>query len=153
MIKIVYYEILRVYFQYLILRKIKKNGKIVLVDFDFTLAIHECPASYKTWDLTVSTLNKSLLKELKCRKSEFYIFTARGLRSKKLVINWLDRMNISCGGLFFLGNTSNKIKVVQRIAKFGKVIWYDDLADINPKTCLKKIYHPEIPTSVEFIRL
>lgn len=106
------------------------NQDIILVDFDFTLAMHKSAAN-KRWDLNESLVNKSLLNELKLDR--FYIFTARGLKSIKEIRKWLALNDIPVKGILTVGSTSGKFRILRLFLFFSKkhIIWYDDLTDVS----------------------
>lgn len=112
-------------------RLVVVGRRIVLVDFDFTLAIHRKSKAESGWDLAASNVNHTLISKLKCQ--EYYIFTARGLGSRRDLRNWLNQEQLSVKGILCVGSTEGKIRIVRRLLRLGikSIVWYDDLTDVN----------------------
>ena len=127
-----------------LVRLILTTTKVVLVDFDFTLAIHQKSDAKIGWNLESSVVNEKLMNSL--RNDEFFVFTARGYRSYLAVSKWLDRFDIRTKGVICVGSTTGKIKTVERLLKVTRkqVIWYDDLADVNYDLSIAKSYRLNI---------
>lgn len=108
-----------------------RSSQLVLVDFDFTLALHtSLSVSRRTWSLDTSIVNKDLVEVLK--DSSWLLFTARGMRSKRSVKEWCKINGCYPRAFLFAGSTENKIWVVKVLSRLGKrIVWYDDLCDWN----------------------
>lgn len=102
---------------------------VILVDFDFTLAIHRSlDDSNKSWALHSSERNEDLVKRLQGKN--WFVFTARGLGSKRSVKEWCRIRSCEPSGYLFAGNTKNKLTAVYILSKLGmRLEWYDDLSD------------------------
>lgn len=131
---------------------VKKRKTLVLVDFDFTIALHPMKIQKNGWNLNEAELNKKLVSKLK-DSEDMFLFTARGLRTSRSVKNWLRKKKIRCFRHLFLGSTSNKIKFVRILSFFiDEIIWYDDLRDINPYTLIVNDYLvPKLPSNVKLV--
>lgn len=131
-----------------------KRGNIIFVDFDFTLALHAFPNNeMDTWNLSNSALNYFVLDLL--GDDTWFLFSARGYKSSKMVKSWLRSHNLTPHSCFFLGSTNNKIKFIKKqSSKFEQIIWIDDLCDVDPISKLKKVYTvDDLPNNVNFIRI
>lgn len=132
-------------------RLVFTNNPIVLVDFDFTLALHRKSGTTSGWDLTSSVINESVMTDIGPKK--FYLFTARGYASYFAVSDWLRRYGINTKGMVFVGSTLGKIRTVKRLLRFSnkRVIWYDDLTDVNFDLTVAKNYTMNIESeNLEF---
>lgn len=114
----------------ILIRLLFLNRDLVLVDFDFTLAIHKATFNY-SWDLRDSLVNQTLLNEIK--SFDFFVFTARGLCSRKEVYEWLSFNEVHVKGFLPVGSTKGKLNVVRKVLRFSNrnIIWYDDLCEVS----------------------
>jgi hypothetical protein len=98
-------------------------------------------------DASVLKLVESKNDFLRC------IFTARGLRSKRFILEftqWKDHFHL----ILNCGSTVNKMWLVKNIVSklYVKVFWIDDLRDVDfDSRCFKNNSIGIIPLNVEFL--
>lgn len=134
--------------------KIKKFNKVILIDFDFTLILHdiEILKKEKKYSLNHMLINKDLVSHIEKNYTGWNIilFTARGYLSSKDVLFKLNEISsINFSENIFIGSTCNKIKLLNKLNS-KNIILFDDLNDWNFKNNEFNNTKYEIPSFIEY---
>ena len=150
LIKILYHKIL-LFNAY---NKLSNKNNILLIDFDFTLFLHDISKlkKKKLYTYDESYINFKLINHVKERFNDYliYIYTARGLRSINNVIKISNKIDLNLSGIIALGSTENKIKLLDKLSS-KKCILIDDLNDWDFKKNKFKNKKYLIPKGIKYI--
>ena len=134
--------------------KLSDKNDILLIDFDFTLFLHDIGKlkKKKLYTYDESFINFKLINYVKDRYDThlLYIFTARGLRSIYNVIKIINKIDLSHSGIIALGSTENKIKLLDKLSS-KRCILIDDLNDWDFKKNKFKNKKYLIPKGIKYI--